>query len=956
MMRARGIHIALALLTLCAVFAATVGVREALVTTTQALRQTVASASSSTTDITVSGVPSFDSSPVSLTDAQVSEITRQLHADYDGYDHGTVTLAPASADWASLTSQSATVQSPLPKVFGTAVDLEVTYRQPMSQYMRLVAGRFPAAPPPAVLVPKNNASGGRPAAFPTGSATYTPLLQVVVTQQTAATFGLQVGSRVQVPASGQASGSATITLQVSGIVAPTDPSSSFWTADADASTPILQNAGSLIPPPYWLGGVIAGPGEAVAVQQDFSTSFGSGLSMEWGLPLALGGITAQQAQPLSDALTSIAAQTPALSGDVAPMAGSLAAASNLLVTLRAFFATEQSVDEVLWLLYVGLTVTGLAVLLLTARMVAVRRSAELTIIRARGASLWQVGLAVGGAAAAVCVPAAAIGVALAVLAVHGPGAASLGSVADWWPPVAVLAAAVVGPAMVAVWEHRLPRHGVSRRHSAVGRRARQQVRLIVEVTLVAASVAGIIVFRQQGNGADAGTNPGVNVYTSAAPVLVAVPAVLVVLRIYPYVLRGLLRGAARSSRAPVFLGLARAVRSALTPAIPAFALVLALTMAAFAGMVRDAVTNGDVTASWNAVGADVTVSGSPAFPGFAIPPSAVSAISKVPGVTHTAAEWPASWLTTHGAQVTVLAVDPASYAVLVAATQGFPGVQPGLLAVPDTPKTAQPVLASPQAVAALGTGPVSIASQTAALRPLTVKVAGVLSATPGWPAGGAFLIMPLAALKSTATPPVPVPLTELQLSGTDINRVQLDNALQRDLPPGWSALLRSDVLDSMDGAPLQHGAFLLITLSVVLAAVLGLAVMFLELALGAAEREATLARLATMGLTPGQRAWVVVLEVMPAVLAAAVTAWACALALPALVAPAINLSVFNTTSIVVPLAPDVSNFVGTVPLVPDVASVALPLGALLVIAAMALGLEIGSRRRRGVAANLRIGD
>jgi putative ABC transport system permease protein len=421
------------------------------------------------------------------------------------------------------------------------------------------------------------------------------------------------------------------------------------------------------------------------------------------------------------------------------------------------------------------------------------------------------------------------------------------------------------------------------------------------------------------------------------------------------VLRGLLRAAARSSRAPVFLGLARAVRSALTPAIPAFALVLALTMAAFAGMVRDAVTNGDVAASWNAVGADVTVSGSPAFPGFAIPPLAVSAISKVPGVTHTAAEWPASWVTTHGVQVTVLAVDPASYAALVAATQGFPEVEPGLLTAP-TNGAAQPVLASPQAVAALGTGPVSIASQTAALRPVTVKVAGVLSATPGWPAGGAFLIMPLAALKSTATPPVPVPLTELQLSGTDINRVELDNALQRDLPPGWSALLRSDVLASMDGAPLQHGAFLLITLSVVLAAVLGLAVMFLELALGAAEREATLARLATMGLMPGQRAWVVVLEVMPAVLAAAVTAWACALALPALVAPAINLSVFNTTSIVVPLAPDVSNFVGTVPLVPDVASVGLPLGALLLIAALALGLEIGSRRRRGVAANLRIGE
>jgi hypothetical protein len=48
--------------------------------------------------------------------------------------------------------------------------------------------------------------------------------------------------------------------------------------------------------------------------------------------------------------------------------------------------------------------------------------------------------------------------------------------------------------------------------------------------------------------------------------------------------------------------------------------------------------------------------------------------------------------------------------------------------------------------------------------------------------------------------------------------------------------------------------------------------MLLELALGAAEREATLARLATMGLSEGQRAWVVALEVLPAVIAAAAAA------------------------------------------------------------------------------------
>lgn len=945
--RPRGIYIALGLLTLCAVFAATAGVREALVTTTQALRQIIGSASSSATDITVSADGSAISAALaggggpggsaSLTDAQVSGITNQLHADYDGFDHGTVKLAPASADWAALTSPLSKVQSALPKVDGVLVELEVTYRQPLHQNMRLVAGHFPTAPrviPVPVIKSKVNS-------FFASSAVYAPLLQVVVTQQTAATFGLGVGSNITVPGPSL----STVTFQVSGIVVPTDPDSSFWTADALAATPNEQNADSIIPPPYWVGGVIAGQGEAAAVQEDF----GSGLSMTWGLPLALGSLTGQQARPLSNAMSSLTAQVPALPGDLASIAPSLTPASTLRSTLGTYFATTQSVDALLWLLYVSLAVTGLVVLLLAGRMVAIRRSAELAVVRARGASLWQVGLSATAAAAAVCVPAAVIAVALAVLAVRGPGSADFGSVDSWWPPVAILVVAVFGPAVVAAWQHRLPRHQAGRRQA--GRRA--LVRLVAEVTLVAASVAGIVVFRQQGTAAGS----GVNIYPSAAPVLVAIPAVIVVLRIYPYVLRGLLRASLRSSGAPAFLGLARATRNALTPALPAFALVLALTVAAFAGMVRDAVTNSDVAASWKAVGADVTISGAGGFPDFSIPPSAVAAISAVPGVTHAAAEWPANWDAANGSQVEVLAVDPASYAALVAATQGFPAVQPGLLAVPATPGAAQPVLASPQAAAALGHGPVSISSTQpgVGLRPVTVKVAGLISATPGWPAGGAFVIMPAAVLKSTANPPVPAPVTEMQLTGPGINQARLDMLLHRDLPPGWASISRSGVLAGLASAPIQHGAFLLITLSVGLAGVLGLAVMFLELALGAAEREATLARLATMGLGEGQRAWVVALEVLPAVIAAAVAAWACAMLLPPLLGPAVNLSVFNSSPVTVPLAPTVSDFAGQVPLVPDVASIALPLAGLVVIALVALSIEIRSGRRRGITTALRIG-
>ena len=216
-----------------------------------------------------------------------------------------------------------------------------------------------------------------------------------------------------------------------------------------------------------------------------------------------------------------------------------------------------------------------------------------------------------------------------------------------------------------------------------------------------------------------------------------------------------------------------------------------------------------------------------------------------------------------------------------------------------------------------------------------------LSSTPALPGGGAFVIMPVAAIKSTATPPVPTPVTLMLLNGGSIDHARLSAVASR-LLFGGTVTYRSDVLSGLASGPLQHGAFTLFTLAVGVAAALGLAVMLLELALGASERDATLARLATMGLGEGQRAWVVALEVLPAVIAAGVAAWACAVALPRALAPDINLSVFTGSTASVPLAA-------------NVVSIAVPLLGLALVAVVALGVEIRWGRRRG-AASLRVGE
>ena len=151
---------------------------------------------------------------------------------------------------------------------------------------------------------------------------------------------------------------------------------------------------------------------------------------------------------------------------------------------------------------------------------------------------------------------------------------------------------------------------------------------------------------------------------------------------------------------------------------------------------------------------------------------------------------------------------------------------------------------------------------------------------------------------------------------------------------------RSAALQQLTGAPLQQGTFLLFALAIGYAIALALAVLLLQLALGAPDREVVLARLATMGLPERRRGLLAAVEVLPSIAAAAVAAIACAIALPQVVAPALNLSAFTESQVPVPLQPDAASF-------------ALPLAGLALVTIIALGYEIRSRRRRGVAVTIR---
>ena len=114
---------------------------------------------------------------------------------------------------------------------------------------------------------------------------------------------------------------------------------------------------------------------------------------------------AAQAPALYSELKQFTLQTPQLTGVLAPMSNALSTSSALLEPLATLVAASNGVNVLLWMVYVGLAVAGVVMMLLAARMIAARRSAEMAVRRARGASVAHLFWRGSSGAAVAVVPA-----------------------------------------------------------------------------------------------------------------------------------------------------------------------------------------------------------------------------------------------------------------------------------------------------------------------------------------------------------------------------------------------------------------------------------------------------------------------------------------------------------------------------------------------------------------------
>ncbi|MET9303825.1 ABC transporter permease [Streptomyces cellulosae] len=759
----------------------------------------------------------------------------------------------------------------------------------IAEHSRLTEGRLPKAP-----------DG-------TGAAG----LEAAVTTETAAKLNIRVGSVVHFT---RAEGDP-FAVRVTGLVAPREPDGAYWSTIPELGRPHRMATQGPVPSQYWAGALLLAPDAGPALLDTPGAP-----ARYWNLAPDL---TALQGRDL-DELTSVIASLeggPLLERVTATVSPHLDVSTDLDDVLGGYEGLWSAIGPLVAVAAFGTGTVAAVVLCMAGGLAAERRRAELTLLRARGASLRGLAGRLLAETAVVAVPATALGLLAARLTV-GTGRTAQSVTAAG--AVAVIAALALPLRAVAV--HRAV--GVHTGREDVVRARPSQRRLVAEVTLLAVAAGAVLTLRTRGTSAEG--DPTGDELVSLAPVLVAVIAALVLVRLYPLPLRGLARPARRMRGVVGPLSLARAGRAGGSTVLPLLALLTALTTAAFGGSVLTGVTDARERAAVFAVGADARVDN--LGEGAA---DVEERVRRAPGVEDVTPV-KVSYTALAGSQrVSLAGVEPDAYAALSGRLDSG-AFDADTLKADGEDDDAVPALGSPAMEERFGDDPFPVILDDG--DSFTARIVAVRTWTPALGADD-FLVVDGSALRAGLEPP-----TGLLVTGDAPDAAALKKAAGGDA----QVRLRSDVVAATVESPLQTGAERVYAAAVAAGAGYAALALLLTLLRAAPERAALLARLRTMGLTRAQGRRLLILESLPQALLAAVggalTAWAAI----RLLAPGIDL----TTVAVASGAPAA----GRALLRADQLSLLVPALAVVALTVGVAAAQAWWSGRRGAVRELRAGD
>lgn len=402
-----------------------------------------------------------------------------------------------------------------------------------------------------------------------------------------------------------------VRVRLAGTVDPVDAGAGFWThVPTGLRASVVDNG--LAPPEYTAVGWLD-PGS----WPDFAP-LALALQMDAWIPIDDAAVRAADAPRIAAQLGELASTEQVLGSgrtvevtlpDAPPgtyvpylavrTVGDVGFTSGLRDELDAATAAAASVDTVLATVASGPLGVAIAVLVLAAQVVFERRRPGLELSAARGASPVQLRGILLLEGLAMSVPAVLVGLAVGVAVT--PDSDTLAG----WPFAALLAAT---PATVLLT--RAPALSPLRRARAdLGTSRAGRARVVVEALVVIVAAASMVLLQQRGTAGSASV--GVDPLLAAAPLLLALAACVVVLRLYPLPLAALVRRMSRRPDLVPFLGSARALRDPSAGLVPVLAVVVGMSVAVTSAVMLSTLDSGTDAASERRTGSDVVVSGVP---------------------------------------------------------------------------------------------------------------------------------------------------------------------------------------------------------------------------------------------------------------------------------------------------------------------------------------------------------
>lgn len=763
--------------------------------------------------------------------------------------------------------------------------------------------------------------------------------QLAVTRQTALDMGLEIGRKMLLrpdPNDSLIFGfsdqdrDVTLVMSISGIIELSDISEEYWYGDGDLHTPRIQENADLR---IIRSTGLMNPAEYRLLLQEMGQLRWLNT---WRYFVGPELVREADVESLSADLSSF---------ELAFAVGSSRPNDYRVITLLSVLLEEHLNQKDETLAMMSTSVAGLfsaivAVVLLLAVLMSERQKSGTVLLRGRGASGGQLNLTTTYQGLILTVPAAIAGYAAALWAVPDTD-----DLLPYRLTVALGAGAVL--AMVAA---SLPvaRGSLGPLLKGEARTTSPQPsgrRVVYEVAILVLAIGAVVLMRRRGQ-IEGGTSPSASfdLLLALTPTLVAVAVALVVVRVYPVVIRLMAWIGSKSRDLVGFVGFRRVLQQRSRASLPVVVILLCVAVAGAAVVSRSTIAAGQDATSWQAVGADYRVNSHARDANL---PSALE-FDSIAGLEAIALgrtmDNGVARREFSESRAQVVAVETAAYSRVVEGSVADPLFPDSLLRSP-TPNAGQPDRPIPAIVSSLWPRDVEFNVGDAFVLDLgnlqpTMVVAGIRDRYPNTDMGRPFVVFSLDALRTFSD--LPVPATVAYLRARSSAGDALENTLTGQSPSA-EVTSRYIVLDGIAADPfvawVSVGLMVVFAFSVLLAIVAAVS----SLALSSAERRRDFAYLRTLGLVTKQATIMTVIEQFPAVILATVVGALTGVATVVLLDPAIAFDGFTGSLVPTDLVINWAVIVG---------------GALLLAGALAVAVVIFVRMNRDdqLGRSLRVGD